>query len=117
MTALRPYLPDDSAELARLFRDAVEILAAEDYDDDQRLAWASTADDEEIFAERLARALTIVAVEEGEAVGFASLKDGRVIEMLYVRPDVAREGVGTALVDALEKLAAARGASEIEVAA
>ena len=117
MTALRPFLHEDSADLARLFRDSVETLAAEDYDEEQRLAWVTIADDEDAFAERLAKALTIVATEEDEAVGFASLKDGRLIDMLYVRPDVAREGVGAALVDALERLAAARGASEIEVAA
>ena len=35
--------------------------------------------------------------------------------MLYVHPDAARQGVATALCDALEKLAAARGAPRLTV--
>ncbi|MEI9901943.1 MAG: GNAT family N-acetyltransferase [Hyphomicrobium sp.] len=37
--------------------------------------------------------------------------------MLYVHPYAARQGVGTALVDALEILAASRGAAKITVEA
>jgi putative acetyltransferase len=33
-----------------LFRASVEQLAADDYDEDQREAWASTSDDEKRFA-------------------------------------------------------------------
>jgi putative acetyltransferase len=35
--------------------------------------------------------------------------------MLYVHPDFAGEGVGTALIEALEKIAGARGAESISV--
>ena len=42
----------DAATLAALFRESVETLAAEDYDEEQRDAWASAADDEEAFAKR-----------------------------------------------------------------
>ena len=42
--SLRPFLPSDAPALARLFRDSVEILAEDDYTDDQRAAWASAAD-------------------------------------------------------------------------
>ena len=44
-TALRPFLPADAPALARLFRASVEILAEEDYTDDQRSAWAAASDD------------------------------------------------------------------------
>lgn len=110
---LRPYLPADAPKLAALFRASVEELAAEDYDADQREAWASAADDEAAFGVRLAGALTIVALVDGEIAGFASLRDNRLFDMLYVRPDLAREGVGGALADAIEKLAAARGAKAL----
>jgi putative acetyltransferase len=112
---LRPFLPADAPLLAELFRDSVETLAAEDYGEDQRAAWAAVADDEDAFARKLAGALTIVASLEGEVAGFASLRDGRLLDMLYVHPRAARRGVGSALADALEKLAAARGAEEIAV--
>ena len=111
--ALRPYLPADAPLLIAIFRAAIEELTGDEYDEDQRAAWAASADDEEAFAHRLAEALTIVAVLEGQPVGFASLRDNREIDMLYVHPDAAGMGAATALIDALEKLAGARGAQEL----
>lgn len=112
---LRPFLPSDAPTLAALFRASVAELATEDYDDDQREAWVSAADDEATFSARLAGALTIVALVGGEIAGFASLKDNTLFDMLYVRPDLARQGVGGALADAIEKLAGARGTKKLTV--
>lgn len=112
---LRPFLPSDAPALAALFRASVDELAADDYSEDQREAWASAADDAEVFAARLSGALTIVALVGGEIAGFASLKDNKLFDMLYVRPDLARQGVGSALADAIEKLASARGARKLSV--
>lgn len=113
--SLRPFLPADAPLLAQLFRDSVETLAADDYDEDQLAAWASLADDEEAFAQKLAGGLTIVALLDGAIAGFAALREGRLFDMLYVHPRAARRGVGSALADAIEKLAQARGATEIVV--
>ena len=109
--ALRPYLPDDARRCAEIFRLSIEALAAEDYDVDQREAWASSADDEDAFAARLAAALTLVAVVDGAVVGFGSLRGADEIDMLFVDPEYARRGAGGAIVDALTKLARARGES------
>ncbi|QGM99026.1 GNAT family N-acetyltransferase [Methylocystis parvus] len=114
---LRPFLPSDAPTLAALFRASVEELTAEDYSDDQREAWASVADDEEAFARKLAGELTIVAIIGVEIAGFASLKDNTLFDMLYVRPDLAGRGVGSALADAIEKLAGGRGTKKLTVEA
>ena len=58
---------------------------------------------------------TLVVQVEGEYAGFASLKDNTVFDMLYVHPYFAGQGVGTALADAIERLAQGRGAKEITV--
>jgi putative acetyltransferase len=71
------------------------------------------ADDKEAFGARLAGELTLVATIDGEAVGFAALKGKDEVDMLYVHPAVAGLGVGAQLMDALEKLAVARGATKI----
>lgn len=111
--SLRPALPADAPRLAEIFREAVLELAVDDYDDDQRDAWASAADDVEAFGERLAAMLTIVALREGEPMAFGALEDGDMIAMLYVHPDAAGQGFATALVAALERLAFARGKTKV----
>jgi putative acetyltransferase len=113
--ALRPMLPTDVPLLAEIFRASIEELAADDYSEAQQEAWASAADDQEAFAEKLIGELTLVATHAGSAVGFASLADNRRIDMLYVHPAAAGQGAAAMLVDALEKLAAARGAKELSV--
>lgn len=110
---LRPFMPSDTVALADLFAQSIEELTADDYDDEQRLAWIATAADAEEFAERLEHMLTLVIQVDGEYLGFASLKKGTVLDMLYVHPYAVGKGVGSTLVDALERLAAARGAKEI----
>ncbi|MFN3892734.1 MAG: GNAT family N-acetyltransferase [Beijerinckiaceae bacterium] len=112
---LRPYLPSDAAALAAIFVASIEQVASEDYDVDQVAAWSSKADDENAFGARLAGELTLVATMEGETVGFASLKGTDLIDMLFVHPDALGQGVATTLVDALEKLATARGAKQMKV--
>ena len=113
--ALRPMLPADVPLLAEIFRASIEELAAEDYSEAQQEAWASAADDEEEFGARLGSELTLVATHAGSAVGFAALADNSRIDMLYVHPAAAGQGAGAMLCDALEKLAAARGAKELSV--
>jgi putative acetyltransferase len=112
--SLRPALPADAPVLAELFRASVEELAQEDYSEAQLEAWAAASDDEAGFAQKLAGALTIVAMHGGAIVGFASLKGVDVIDMLYVHPNAARNKVGTQLCDALEKLAGARQAKTVK---
>jgi putative acetyltransferase len=111
--ALRPYLPADAPVLADIFRASIEDLTGDDYSTAQQEAWASAADDEAEFGKRLAGALTLVAAIDGEPVGFASLKGGDEVDMLYVHPDAAGQGVATMLYGALEKLAQARGATRL----
>ncbi len=112
---LRPFLPADTMALRDLFAQSIEELTVDDYDEDQRVAWAATAEDAGEFRTRLANALTLIVQLDGEYLGFGSLKDNRTIDMLYVHPDFAGEGVGTALADALEKIAGARGTEAVTV--
>jgi len=115
--SLRPYLPPDVRRCAEIFRSSIDELAADDYDEDQREAWASRADDEQAFGAKLSGALTLLAVIDGAVAGFASLKGAEEIDMLFVDPEFARQGVGRTLVDALTKLAQARGAKRLTVEA
>jgi putative acetyltransferase len=113
--ALRPFLAADVPVLAAIFVAAIEELTGEDYTEAQQEAWASTADDEETFGKRLAGELTLIATLQNSPVGFASLRGKDHVDMLYVHPGAAGHGVASALCDALEKLAGARGAQSLTV--
>src|SRR5476651_2591870 len=108
--ALRPFLPADAPLLREIFAASVEELTGEDYSEAQQQAWASAADDEEEFGKRLAGELTLIATLQNSPVGFASLRGADHIDMLYVHPGAAGQGVASMLIEALEKLAGGRGA-------
>jgi putative acetyltransferase len=113
--ALRPFLAEDTPVLAAIFAASVEELTGDDYSEAQQQAWASVADDEEQFGKRLAGELTLVATLQKSQVGFAALKGADQIDMLYVHPSAAGQGVASMLVEALEKLAGGRGAKSLTV--
>src|ERR1700760_1537551 len=110
--ALRPFLAADIPILSAIFIASIEELTGDDYNEAQQEAWASAADDEEAFGKRLAGELTLIATLQNSPVGFASLKGKDHVDMLYVHPGAAGHGVASALCDALEKLAGARGADQ-----
>jgi putative acetyltransferase len=113
--ALRPFLPTDTPVLAAIFAASIEELTGDDYSEAQQEAWASAVEDEEKFGQRLASELTLVATLQNSPVGFAALKGPDHIDMLYVHPSAVGQGVAAMLCDALEKLAGARGATNLTV--
>jgi putative acetyltransferase len=113
--ALRPFLPADTPVLAAIFAAAVEELTGDDYSEAQQEAWAAVANDEDAFGKKLASELTLIATLQSAPVGFASLKGKDHIDMLYVHPGAAGQGVASMLLDALERLAGSRGAESLYV--
>jgi putative acetyltransferase len=113
--ALRPFLAEDTPVLAAIFAASIEELTGEDYNQAQQEAWISAADDEEQFGKRLASELTLIATLQNSPVGFAALKGADHIDMLYVHPGAAGQGVASMLCEALEKLAGGRGAKSLTV--
>jgi len=115
--AMRPFLPADTPLLVEIFRASVEELCAEDYSDAQIEAWLSHVEDEAAFGKRLGEQLTLLATLDGAPVGFVSLKGNDGIDMLYVHPAATGQGAASMLIDAVEKLATARGAQKLKVEA
>jgi putative acetyltransferase len=113
--ALRPFLAADVPMLAAIFVASIQELTGDAYSEAQQEAWAAVADDEQEFGNKLAGELTLIATLQNSPVGFASLKGNDHIDMLYVHPSVAGQGVGAMLCDALETLARARGTKNLIV--
>jgi putative acetyltransferase len=113
--ALRPYLAADVPMLAAIFAASILELTGDDYSEAQQEAWAASVEDEDALGKRLTGQLTLIATLQNSPVGFASLKGADHIDMLYVHPSVAGQGVASMLCDALEKLASGRGAKSLIV--
>ncbi|MBS0533395.1 MAG: GNAT family N-acetyltransferase [Proteobacteria bacterium] len=113
--ALRPFLPEDTPLLAEIFRESILELTGEDYSEAQQEAWIERADDLGDLSHRLGNQLTLIATFDGSPVAFASLAGNTKIDMLYVHPAAAGQGAAALLIDALEKLAGARGAEKLTV--
>jgi putative acetyltransferase len=113
--SMRPMLPADAPLVAEIFRASVAELTGDDYSEAQQEAWVSAAEDQAVFAKKLAGQLTLIATLNGSPVGFVSLAGTDNLDMLYVHPAAAGHGAGAMLTDAIEKLAAARGAAKLKV--
>ena len=111
--ALRPYLPSDAPLCAAIAEASIAELTGDDYTESQQEAWIASFPDEDELSRRLSAQLTLIATLGESSVGFASLKGADHIDMLYVHPEAVGQGVATSLVDALEKLAASRGAKKL----
>ncbi|GIG35629.1 GNAT family N-acetyltransferase [Cellulomonas pakistanensis] len=110
---LRPYRPDDAGPTLDVFRRAVRVTAARDYTPEQVEAWAPDDLDAAAWAARRAAARTRVAERDGAVVGFTDVDPAGYVDMLFVDPDAARQGVARALLAWAVETAVADGAAEL----
>jgi putative acetyltransferase len=109
---LRPFLPTDAPICAAIYEASITELTGDDYTEAQQEAWVAALDEDNL-ADRLGRQLTLIATLRDAPVGFASLKNGNHVDLLFVHPGAVGQGVASALLDALEKLAGARGVAKL----
>lgn len=112
---LRPYEAADAAATWEVFHAAVRHTARARYSAAQVAAWAPDEVDADPWARRRAAAWTLVAVDDEQVVGFADLTDAGELDMLFVHPDHAREGIATRLLAAVVTEAKHRGLFRVEV--
>jgi putative acetyltransferase len=111
---IRPYRSDDAGGTLDVFLAAVTETAAADYSPEQIKAWSGPEERNEPEWHR-ARSdrNTYVAVVGDEIAGFSDVSDGGYIDMMFVSPRHARQGVAKALVALLSKLAQEGGARSL----
>ena len=95
----------EAAELAEIFHRAVQ--AAERYSKAQRDAWSPDCPEAARWAARLRGLRTLVAERAGKPIGFMALREDGYLDLAFVDPDFARQGVGSVLLDGI--LTEARG--------
>ncbi|MFD1645664.1 GNAT family N-acetyltransferase [Haloarchaeobius litoreus] len=122
---IRVATEDDVEAIGRVHEASIRGLGSRTYDDEQVGAWAAGVESADYSAVTDENFYFIVAeagsaaVDDHPVVGFGTLArrepDGYEADVdaevtaVYVHPDVARGGVGTALLDDLERQARAEG--------
>lgn len=104
---IRAYQPFDAVPLAALFYQTVHTVNRRDYTEKQLDAWAPKDIDLGAWDRSLQVHHTLVAVEDGCAVGFGDIDSNTgYLDRLYVHKDHQGMGIATALCDRLEASAA-----------
>lgn len=99
---LRPYTPADLEEILTLFYETVHTVNARDYTPAQCNAWAGPEPDRARWNRTLQEHTSLVAMKDGRIIGFGDMDTDGYLDRLYVHKDCQRQGVATALCDALE---------------
>ncbi len=99
---IRKYQPSDCPRLAELFYQTVHEVNKKDYTKEQLNAWASGKVDLDAWNRSFLKHYTLIAVEEGEILGFGDIDKTGYLDHLYVHKDHQREGIASGLCDKLE---------------
>lgn len=118
-TRIRPYIASDAAALADIFNRAVREIAARHYPPPQIAAWLDGGMEVEETHVRCSdgRLVLVTVDDEDTPVAFIDLEDDGHIDMLFVIPGHAGQGVASALYDELQKQASSRGLARLYVEA
>lgn len=103
----------DVPALTEIFFRAVRIGAAAAYSPEQREAWAPAVPSTEVWRDRLAQQAVFIARESGACLGFMTLMPDGLIDLAFVDPDHAGQGVAYRLYQALERKAREIGLSAL----
>ena len=116
---IRPFRRGDEHALAEVFFASVRDAGLADYNDEQVRAWAPQRPDSSSFVERTEDGgILLVAVDAQDGVvAYADLEADGHIDHMYCLPARVGHGVGSALYDAIEAEARARGLHRLFVEA
>ena len=111
---IRLYAPSDLVPVVRLFTQTVHTVSSSYYSPEEVEAWASSFPDAVSWEFFFSEQYTLVMDSDNSITGFGCLSaDGSTVEMLYTHHAYQRQGIGSVLLEALEKEALQRGKTEV----
>ena len=103
---VRPYKSSDAQDLAQIYYNTIHKVNAKDYSKIQLDAWAPTlSNDAENWHKKFEKTSPLVAVSDGEVVGFAEFESNGHIDCFYCHHEWIGQGVGTALMNVIHEIA------------
>lgn len=100
---IRRYQAADCDEASVLFFETVHAVNAKDYTEEQLFAWVNGVDGLKVRSDDLIKQNTLIAELDGRIIGFGSIDGTGYLDLLFVHKHYQRQGVATALCNALEK--------------
>jgi len=110
---IRDFEQGEEAMLRRVFMSSVHELASGFYTKEQLNAWAPRAYDERQWAEKISALRPFVAIIDGCIAGYSDLQESGFIGHFFVSGEFSRRGVGSALMEHIQKTASQRKISEL----
>jgi putative acetyltransferase len=99
---IRPFREGEELALREVFYRSVQGLACRNYSAEQLAVWAPVEYDREKWSARIRHNQPCVAEAGGQIVGFGDVQPDGYIDQLFVAPEAAGQGVGSALLQAIE---------------
>ncbi len=106
---IRLYQPSDLKEVMDLFYDNVHTVCVNDYTQEQLDAWAPKDANIYRWESSLSKNHTLVVIADDHIVGFGNIGQTGYLDRLYVDRHYLHQGVGTLILDNLEKYAGVKG--------
>ena len=115
---LRLFSHDDLASVVRLFTQTVHIVSGSYYSPDEVEAWAPSQPDMALWENYFDDRYTLVMDSADGITGFGCLNvEGDTADLLFTHHAHQSEGIGSSILEVLEKEAVRRGKTEIMLTA
>lgn len=116
MSQVRVATPDDAAEILELHVASIRAFGPAAYDDEQVAAWAEKDGDTGRYPIEDDGHHLVAAQTDDEIAGYGHLIAGECeVRAVYVHPDYARDGVGSAILAHLEGYALGVGIEYLQL--
>lgn len=110
---LRLFKQSDLENIIALFTDSIHSLTSQHYDAVQQAAWAPQPPDLSEWQVRMSILTTLVAEVDNRLAGFLSFEWNGHIDLLYISPHIARQGIASVLYHEAEHQLITNGATEL----